>query len=51
MAWDKKKPSLITCAKVMALPPDAVYRELQRYGRYLDGDRSGGLSFRYDTEL
>jgi hypothetical protein len=50
MPWDVKKPSLLICARLMAMPPDAVYRELQDYGQYIDND---GLyfSFRYDKEL
>src|SRR5271170_648044 len=47
MPWDNKKPSVITRARLMALPPDAVYRELQEYGAYL----VAGLSYSYDDDL
>jgi hypothetical protein len=50
MPWDKKKPSLLICAKLMAMPPDAVYRELQNYGQYLDND-GAYRSYGYDKEL
>jgi len=50
MPWDKKKPSLLICAKLMAMPPDAVYRELENYGQYLDNDGSY-RSYGYDKEL
>lgn len=35
MSWDNKRPSVITRARLMASPPDAVYHELQEYGGYL----------------
>jgi hypothetical protein len=49
MSWDGKKPSLLNCARLMVMPPDAVYRELQNYGRYLDQESYGW--FRDDKEL
>jgi hypothetical protein len=50
MVWDEKKPSIIRCAKMMAMTPDAVYEELQSYGKYIDDDGSYH-SFRYDEDL
>jgi hypothetical protein len=50
MVWDEKKPSMIRCAKLMAMTPDAVYQELQSYGKYIDDDGSYH-SFRYDEDM
>lgn len=47
MTWDNKKPSVITCARLMASPPDVVYRELQEYGAF----QLAGLSYSYNEEL
>jgi len=50
MPWDEKKPSIIRCAKMMAMTPDSVYQELQSYGEYIDDDGSSH-SFRYDEDM
>ncbi len=40
-AWDDKTPELITRARLLHLPPFAVYEELKRYGDYVEDSRYG----------
>ena len=48
MAWNDAQPPLITRARMMALPPEAAYRELRSYGDYLVNEASG---YAEDEEL
>lgn len=47
MPWNNEKAAIITRARLMAMPPDAVYRELEQYGSYL----LANTRYSYDKEL